>query len=170
MNKWQRLESTRQIKLLANGLGLGTKNVFDVVLPSSSTTKAYQLHTKPRTSKAVAKNRRASSRKILQHSVMGAILIWVHNRTNIIVGKLRDWVKLSWTGLSSLVILIKRKTVNSKPSTGNKNSKKISAWDRLFAYVALISLDAGFIYYVRDVWAILFCLSATALITKNFKS
>lgn len=50
-------------------------------------------------------------------------------------------------------------------------SKKPVNWsDRLFAYVALISLDAGFIYYVRDVWAILFCLSATALITKNFKS
>lgn len=138
ISKWDEYQLTPLTWPFHSIFASGIRNVYDVIPPFNSMTKAYQLVTKPPTLKDGPKKAPVSSRKTSQRSVMVAMLISVHSRMSTMIGKLIGWAKQPWIKLSSLVILIRKKIGTQRNSTGNKSSKKISVWDKLFAYISLI--------------------------------
>lgn len=145
-----------------------TGRVSGVVKPTQRVHKGYIA----RTFKAAEKRILGLTQVIAILWTLVAIPISVLIQASIMLGK---WLAKASRRLISLflaLISMLKKTVNQKPSTGRPNSKRISTWDRLFAYGALIILSAGFIRldvmpYLAGRMVVVFL--AIGLIVKNFK-
>lgn len=135
MTKWQKYIETPPTNILAYTFVQGTTGrVRDVAKLTPKTRKASTAHT----SRGAGKKTQGLWKKTATHLTSVVMRILRPIRQNIMPGKwlakVRGWlIKSSWRVISML-----KRTGSPKPSTGSKNSNKISIWDRLFAYIGLV--------------------------------
>lgn len=116
--------------------GSGTRNAYDVVAPGL--VKTRRAVSKPRTSSAVVKKVRDTMRTTYVLSMPVAMLTLLLTLLNTTFGKLKGWVKRLWMHLSWPETLTTKNKGTPSYSIGNRSSRKISMWDRLFAYISLV--------------------------------
>lgn len=131
---------TLPTKRLANGFVYGIISVLDVVRQFDITPKAYQSPTKPRTSKAVVKKPRGSSRSTSTRSVGDATYTLVHSPMSTWSFKPNSKAKKQSTNSSSSQTPIRKKIGSWKPFTGSKRLKKISASDLILSILGFFAL------------------------------
>lgn len=163
--KWLKLNSIKQIRFVRSIFGSGIRSVYDVVLPFSSTRKACQSATTPPTSKAGGKKTPALMKIISAVYATAAMLISRLIRTSITISRSPGWGKRKLMRLFSLLISTAKKTVKAGTNSTVKNSKKISALDKLYAYASLIILSGITLYYLRTWYSIIIVFLTARLIT-----
>ena len=135
MKTWQKYIETQQTSFSAYTFVQGTSGrVRGVTKPIPKTPKDY-----------TARTFRGDVKRILD-TLWIMLLVYVMAVTATLAHILRSIIGFKWigsvrkglTGLYWRVTSMLKKTAPYKLSTGSKNSKKISMWDRLFAYVSLI--------------------------------